>query len=61
MYGVAEEQREKCENNPDIKRTGVLAMSGYIESTEKDGTVEASCILPYREMSVITGCSRLWG
>lgn len=44
MYGVTEEQREKCENNPDIKRTGVLAMSGYIESTEKDGTVEASCI-----------------
>ena len=44
MYGVTEEQREKCENNPDIKRTGILAMSGYIESTEKDGTVEASCI-----------------
>ena len=21
MYGVTEEQREKCENNPDIKRT----------------------------------------
>ncbi len=44
MYGVTEEQREKCENNPDIKRTGILAVSGYIESTEKDGTVEASCI-----------------
>ena len=44
MYGVTEEQREKCENNPDIKRTGILAMSGYIESTEMDGTVEASCI-----------------
>lgn len=44
MYGVTEEQREKCENDPDISRTGILAMCGYIESTENDNTVEASCI-----------------
>ncbi|MGI6005979.1 MAG: ABC transporter permease [Ruminococcus sp.] len=44
MYGVTPEQMEKCESNPDISRTGVLAMSGYIESTQGDNTVEASCI-----------------
>lgn len=44
MYGMTEEQRDKCENNPDIYRAGIMAISGYIESTEKDETVEASCI-----------------
>lgn len=44
MYGITEEQREKCETDPAIKRTGIAAMCGYIESTEKDDTVEISCI-----------------
>ena len=44
MFGVTEEQREKCESDPDIARAGVLAMSGYIEATENDDTVEMSCI-----------------
>ena len=44
MYGITEEQREKCEADPDIDRAGIIAMSGYIESTEGDDTVEASCI-----------------
>lgn len=44
LYGVTEEQREKCEADPDIIRAGVIALSGYIESTEMDDTVEISCI-----------------
>ena len=44
LYGITEEQREKCENDPGISRAGIVALSGYIESTEGDDTVEASCI-----------------
>lgn len=44
MYGITEEQREKCESDPEIIREGILAMSGYIEATEADDTVELSCI-----------------
>ena len=44
LYGITEEQREKCESDPEIGRTGILAMSGYIEATEGDNTVEESCI-----------------
>lgn len=34
MYGITPEQREKCENDPDIRRVGILAMSGYLEATQ---------------------------
>ena len=44
LYGITEEQREKCEADPEISRAGIVALSGYIESTEGDDTVEASCI-----------------
>ena len=44
LYGITEEQREKCEADPEIGRTGILAVSGYIEATEGDNTVDASCI-----------------
>lgn len=44
MYGITEEQREKCESDHEIKRTGIVAISGYIESTGNDSTVDASCI-----------------
>lgn len=44
LYGITEEQQEKCESDPEISRAGIAALSGYIESTEKDDTVEASCI-----------------
>ena len=44
LYGITEEQREKCETDPGIIRAGIVALSGYIESTEGDDTVEASCI-----------------
>ena len=44
LYGITPEQREKCENDPDIRRAGILALSGYLESTQGDDTVEAACI-----------------
>ena len=44
MYGITPEQREKCENDPDIRRVGILALSGYLEATQGDDTVEAACI-----------------
>ena len=44
MYGITPEQREKCENDPDIRRVGILAMCGYLEATQGDDTVEAACI-----------------
>lgn len=36
LYGVTEEQMEACRKNPDIKRTGIAAVSGYIAKTEKE-------------------------
>jgi len=33
LYGVTEEQMEACRKNPDIKRTGIAAVSGYIAKT----------------------------
>ena len=44
MYGVTDEQREKCENDPDIKNTGIVAISGYAVSTEKDDTLDSALI-----------------
>lgn len=38
MYGVTKEQKKSCEDNPDVLRAGVSAMSGYIEETEFDST-----------------------
>lgn len=38
MYGVTEEQQKNCEDNPDVLRAGVSAVSGYIEETEFDST-----------------------
>lgn len=38
MYGVSDEQKKSCEENPNILRAGVNAMSGYIAETEFDGT-----------------------
>lgn len=44
MYGVTDEQREKCENDPDIKNTGIVAIAGYAVSTEKDDTLNSALI-----------------
>lgn len=38
MYGVTDEQRERCEQNPDILKTGVCAVAGYLEETPEDTT-----------------------
>ena len=38
MYGVTDEQRELCEQNPDIIKTGVCAVAGYVEETPEDTT-----------------------
>lgn len=38
MYGVTEEQRMACEENPDIIATGICAVAGYVEETEADET-----------------------
>ena len=38
MYGVSDEQKKSCEENPNILRAGVSAMSGYVAETEFDGT-----------------------
>lgn len=38
MYGVTDEQKQMCENNPDISGTGVLAVTGYVEETPADKT-----------------------
>lgn len=44
MYGITEEQQKRCDADDDIRRAGILAVTGYIESTEKDDTVETSCV-----------------
>ena len=44
MYGITEEQQKRCDADDDISRAGILAVTGYIESTEKDDTVETSCV-----------------
>lgn len=38
MYGVTEEQLAYCEKNEDILLTGICAVAGYVEATEKDST-----------------------
>ena len=39
MYGMTEEQKEKLEANPDIEKIGIAAVSGYVESTDRDDTI----------------------
>lgn len=38
MYGVTDEQRKLCEQNPDILKTGICAVAGYVEETPEDTT-----------------------
>lgn len=44
MYGVTEEQQRMCEKNPDITETGILAVSGYVEETEADSTINVGLV-----------------
>ena len=39
MYGMTEEQKEKLEANPDIEKIGIAAVSGYVEATDRDDTI----------------------
>ena len=38
MYGVTEEQAQKCEKDPDITLTGFLGLCGWVEKTDRDNT-----------------------
>lgn len=44
MYGLTKEQRELCENNPDIMRTGILVVCGSAEETKKDKTPDVGFV-----------------
>ena len=39
LYGLTDEQREMCETDPDITKTGICAVAGAIQATEYDDTV----------------------
>ena len=44
MYGVTDEQRQMCENNPDIVLTGTVGVCGWVEKTERDSTPDIGLI-----------------
>lgn len=44
MYGVTDEQRQMCENDPDIILTGTLGVCGWIEKTDRDSTPNVGLI-----------------
>ena len=44
MYGVTDEQRQMCENNPDIVLTGTAGVCGWVEKTEQDSTPNVGLI-----------------
>lgn len=44
LYGITDEQREQCENNPDIKMAGITGVCGYVEETPKDKTPNVGLI-----------------
>lgn len=44
LYGVTDEQLEICKNNPDVLKTGLLCVSGYIAGTEYDKTPDIALL-----------------
>ena len=44
MYGVTDEQRQMCENNPDIVLTGTAGVCGWVEKTDQDSTPDVGLI-----------------
>lgn len=42
MYGVSEEQQKICESNPDVEKTGIVALAGYVVKTPYDNTPDVS-------------------
>lgn len=41
MYGLTDAQKEKLKNDPDVEKTGITAVAGSADSTDRDGTVNA--------------------
>lgn len=44
LYGVTEEQRRRCEEDPDILLTGTAGVCGWVEKTERDATPNVGLI-----------------
>ena len=44
MYGVTDEQKQMCENNPDIVLTGTAGVCGWVEKTDQDSTPDVGLI-----------------
>ena len=44
MYGVTDEQKQMCENNPDIVLTGTAGVCGWVEKTDQDSTPNVGLI-----------------
>ena len=44
MYGVTDEQKQMCENNPDIVLTGTVGVCGWVEKTDQDSTPDVGLI-----------------
>ena len=44
MYGMTKEQKEKCEDNPDIDKIGIAAVAGSVLSTDYDNTANVGCV-----------------
>ena len=44
MYGVTDEQRQMCENNPNIALTGTVGVCGWVEKTHQDSTPDVGLI-----------------
>lgn len=44
LYGVTDEQRQICEENPDIILTGTAGNCGWVEKTDKDFTPDVGLV-----------------
>lgn len=44
LYGLTPKQQKLCEEDPDILRSGIEALAGYVIETEKDSTPDAALI-----------------
>lgn len=44
MYGITDEQMQKCEENPDVEAAGIAAIAGYAVSTEADDTIDVGFV-----------------
>lgn len=44
LYGLTPKQQKLCEEDPDILRSGIEALAGYVVETERDSTPDAALI-----------------